>query len=335
MLAHFSDANLYQTWSYGAVRWGAGNLSHMVLKREGEVVALAQLRIVQPTSLKAGMAYLRWGPMVHRAASAIDSEVFFRIAGALHTEYVQKRKLLLKVLPNAFTGTSRASLFGFAFSGFTQEPPTSSNIYRTLLLDLQPEVDELRRSLDKKWRNQLNHAERNGLTIVSGIGIDEYRVFCKIYREMRSRKTFETTVDVEEFARLQQDLDPKFRMRVLICEKDGAPVSGIVASTIGDSAIYILGATSDAGLNAKGSYLLQWTLIQWLKQNGFRWYDLGGIDPGGNPGVYHFKSGLGGKDVVQLSPFVACENVLSSALVKAGLAMQRVLRGRGAALQHA
>ena len=109
---------------------------------------------------------------------------------------------------------------------------------------------------------------------------------------------------------------------ILICEQNGMPVAGIVASAMGDSAIYLLGATSDDGLNAKGAYLLQWTMIQWLKENGFTSYDLGGIDPEGNPGVYHFKKGFSGADVSQLSPFVACENVFSSAVVRASLVMK-------------
>ena len=29
MLDLFEDANLYQTWSYGEVRWGGKNLSHL------------------------------------------------------------------------------------------------------------------------------------------------------------------------------------------------------------------------------------------------------------------------------------------------------------------
>ena len=29
MLDRFSDANIYQTWAYGAVRWGAKGLSHI------------------------------------------------------------------------------------------------------------------------------------------------------------------------------------------------------------------------------------------------------------------------------------------------------------------
>jgi hypothetical protein len=98
---------------------------------------------------------------------------------------------------------------------------------------------------------------------------------------------------------------------------------------MGDSAIYLLGATSDDGLNAKGAYLLQWTLIQWLKESGFKWYDLGGIDPEGNPGVYSFKRGLSGTDVSQLTPLVACNSVVSSAIVRVSLAAHRVVRGLG------
>ncbi len=37
MIDLFQDANIYQTWSYGQVRWGRRNLSHLVLKRDGEV----------------------------------------------------------------------------------------------------------------------------------------------------------------------------------------------------------------------------------------------------------------------------------------------------------
>ena len=115
-------------------------------------------------------------------------------------------------------------------------------------------------------------------------------------------------------------------MRILICEQKGVPVAGIVTSAMGDSAIYLLGATSDDGLNAKGAYLLQWTMIQWLKENGFRWYDLGGIDPQGNPGVYSFKKGLSGSDVSHLSAVALSNSFLSSVAVRASLGASRLMR---------
>ena len=106
MLDLFEDANLYQTWSYGEVRWGRKNLSHMVLKRNDEVVGMAQLRTVRPMRLNFGMAYLRWGPLCHRRGKALDAEAAAGMARALHQEYVCKRRLLLKVLPNAFLESS-------------------------------------------------------------------------------------------------------------------------------------------------------------------------------------------------------------------------------------
>jgi lipid II:glycine glycyltransferase (peptidoglycan interpeptide bridge formation enzyme) len=326
-LDQFNDANFYQTWSYGKIRWGEKNLSHLVLRRRGEVLGMAQLRIVRPTPLKFGMAYLRWGPVCERRGKPLDAEVAARMARALEDEYVGKRKLFLRVLPNAFIGSTRANVIQSIFSRVAEEPLVATGTYRTIVLDLTPGIEELRKNLDKKWRNQLVRAEKGGLMMVAGNGRDEYLKFCDMYHQMRRRKTFETTVDVDEFGRIQEDLPGSQRMRILICEDKGRPMAGLVVSAIGDSAIYLLGATSDEGLNSKGAYLLQWTMIQWLKENGFKSYDLGGIDPESNPGVYHFKRGLSGADVAQMNPLAGCSGAISSAIVKAGLTMHRALHG--------
>src|SRR5580704_11447612 len=98
MLDLFDDANIYQTSAYGAVRWGEKNLSRLVLKRDGEVLGMAQLRIVRPTRLKFGMAYLRWGPLFERRGRPLDPEVASSMAQALKEEYVAKRRLFLRVL---------------------------------------------------------------------------------------------------------------------------------------------------------------------------------------------------------------------------------------------
>jgi hypothetical protein len=326
MLDLFDDVNIYQTWSYGEIRWGKKNLSHLVLKRNDEIAGMAQLRIIRPTRLNFGMAYLRWGPICHRRGTELDADAVVAMDRALHQEYVCKRRLLLQILPNAFVGSSRCELFQSAFSSFTQEPSTSADLYRTFILDLTPSLEELRRNLDAKWRNKLTQSEKKGLTVISGNGSDEYRTFCRMYQQMWKRKAFETTLDVEEFGRIQESLPETHRMRVLICQQGGVPVAGIVISAMGDSAIYLLGATSDDGLNAKGAYLLQWAMIQWLKDNGFKWYDLGGIDPERNPGVFSFKRGMSGSDVSQLTPLVGCNNPVSSAVVRASLVANRVVR---------
>lgn len=325
MVDLFEDANIYQTWSYGAVRWGEKNLSHLVLRRNGDVVGMAQIRIIRPTRLNVGMAYLRWGPLCHRRGTQINAEVVSQLSHALRKEYVRKRGLLLQVLPNAFVESERAVMIESTFSDFTQGGGITANTYRTFVLDLAPPLDELRKKLDGKWRNQLVRAEKNDLRIVSGNGTNEYKTFHQMYREMEGRKGFESTVDIDEFEKIQMRLPVNHRLRILICEQNEVPVAGLVASIIGDSAIYLLGATSDAGLKAKGAYLLQWTLIREIKEQNIKWYDLGGIDPDVNPGVYHFKKGLSGIDARHAPSMVACSNVVSSAVVRATQAAQRAM----------
>jgi lipid II:glycine glycyltransferase (peptidoglycan interpeptide bridge formation enzyme) len=326
MLDLFDDANIYQTAAYGAVRWGQKSLSRIVLKQNGEIVGVAQLRIIRPTPLKFGMAYLRWGPLWERRGQPHDPEVPIRLAHAIQDEYVLKRKLLVRIIPNAFAGSPRAAAMQAAFTEFSAEIPDEHNGYRTFVLDLTPSLEQLRKNFDPKWRNKLAGAEKNKLTVAAGSGKLEYQAFCQMYNEMRNRKSFETTVNVKEFGQIQESLSNSHRMQILICRDGDLPVAGLIVSSMGDSAIYLLGATSDEGLKSKGAYLLHWTMIRYLKESGTRWYDLGGVDPELNPGVYTFKKGFSGVDVCQIRPFVASASALSSGLVKAGLALQRTLK---------
>lgn len=248
------------------------------------------------------------------------------MARALREEYVEKRGLLLRILPSAFAGTPRGELFQSAFSEFTREPATSANLYRTFLLDLAPPLEELRKRLRPRWRNYLTQTEKKGLSIVVGNAPDEYAIFRRMYNQMWKRKGFETDVDVGEFGRINEDLPRSHRLLILVCERDGIPVAGLVVSAMGDTGIYLLGATSDNGLDARGGYLLHWIAMQWLKENGFQYYDLGGVNPERNPGGYQFKRGLSGADVVQLTPLVACNSNLNFAVIRAGVGAHTVLR---------
>lgn len=318
----FADANIYQTWAFGAVSWGERNLSHLVLKRGGSVVAVAQLRIVRPAKLKWGLALLRWGPLCELKNEPFDSEALREMARRLREEYCAHRGLLLRVLPNSFNGTMRADSFREAFCDYAVKPHERGQTNRTFVVDLSPSLEEIRKRLDQKWRNQLNAAERNGLVVKEGTGSDLFDAFLKMYDEMMTRKKFDSSTNVHEFARIQAQLPVNQKMAILICEHNGVPVSGLVGAVVGNCGIYLHGATSDNGLKLKGSYLLQWKMIQRLKACGVPHYNLGGINPSTNPGVYHFKKGLSGADVYYQEPLVACDSALSALLAYAGFGLR-------------
>ncbi|HEU6449338.1 MAG TPA: peptidoglycan bridge formation glycyltransferase FemA/FemB family protein [Verrucomicrobiae bacterium] len=320
-LEDFLDGNLFQTWSYARTQWGEKNVSRLVLRRNGDIVSMAQVCIAHFGFLTNGIGQLRWGPIFRKRGVNPEPEILRRMALALRKEYVEKRRLFLRVLPNVFVGSPRADIFQDAFSQF-HSGPTNADADRTSLLDLTPSLEQLRRNLDQKWRNQLNRAEKNEMTIIEGDSATEFQIFLNLYEQMRERKKFETRVNADEFAGVQEHLPKNQKLKILICVQNGIPAAGIVCSAMGESAIYLFGATNHNGLKSKAAYLLQWTIIRRLKDLGFRYYDLGGINPKTNPGVYHFKRGLGGKEVSRIAPFESCNSIFSSLCMKTANAFQ-------------
>jgi lipid II:glycine glycyltransferase (peptidoglycan interpeptide bridge formation enzyme) len=310
----FDDASIYQTWSYGTVRWGQANLSHIIIKENNEVLAAAQMRIMKIPFLKAGIAYLSWGPMWRRQGVPVNIDVFQKIISALKEEYAIKQRLMLRIHPNVIEDNSEEIVAILNKGGFQKKKKIKP--YRTLMLDLSPTMPEIRKSLDQKWRNQLNRAEKNNLKIIEGNSDVLYQVFLDLQEEMHDRKIYIPGVDYDEFLDIQKDLPAPLKMNILISEYEGKALTATIGSLIGNTGIYLLGATGNEGMKMKGAYLLQWRLIEIMKVGGFNCYDLGGIDPVDNPGVYHFKSGISRREVFHIGQFEMSQSIISNLLVK-------------------
>lgn len=312
ILEKFNDANIYQTWSYEAVRSGERNLSHLLLKKEGEVVAAAQAKIVQIPLTKIGLAYIRWGPLWRLRDKASDRNVFAQAMRALRNEFACRRRLVVRVFPLLFNDQSELFNPILKQEGFVHS--SLEGTARTLLVNLDRSLEELRRGLDQKWRNRLNRAEKNDLRIVEGFEEELFNSFIEIYRQMHGRKKFLESYDVDQFRRMQHDLPRSFKMKILLAFLDDKPAAGVVCSGIGEMGIYLLAATSNDGLSTQGSYLLQWKAQSWLKEKSAAWYNLNGINPVKNPGTYRFKAGLcgkNGKDVCYLGIYDACDSAMT------------------------
>jgi lipid II:glycine glycyltransferase (peptidoglycan interpeptide bridge formation enzyme) len=302
LLEAFADGNFYQTWAYGSVSWGASQLRHLVLEDSGNVVSIAQVRVVSVPPL-GGMAYVRWGPCVQRRGAAWNPEAFRTILQALLDEFGQRRRFVVTVIPNVFAEDPHAAEAERILADLGYAPDHTWPPYRTLRVDLAPPLEVIRKRLDGKWRNQLNAAERNRLTVGEGTDDTLYETFVALYDEMMARKRFETTVNVRQFRRIQKALAAREKMRITLCMDADATQAGMVATEVGETGIYLLGATGDNGMKTKASYLLQWRMICHLREAGCRFYDLGGINPEVNPGVYHFKVGMGGVECRQLGRY--------------------------------
>ncbi len=324
LLKIFDDATIYQTWSYGAARWGENNLSHLIIKKHGQIRAVAQSRITKFPGIGGGIAYIDRGPLWHIREKGKEWESFRQAIRALIQEYVINRGLFLRIKPNEIddgTGTIRNLLRIEGFQWRSAVPP-----YRTILVDLTPSTDELLKGLKKKWRENLRSSQRNGLNVLQGHGDDLYEKFSVLYKEMHARKKFIQYVNINEFRNIQKSLPESQKMNIMICENDGESIAGLVWSAIGDRGIPIFSATGNKGLKLRGSYLLRWQMLEELKKRGCRYLDQGGIDPGRNPGGYHFKAGMGGIEVCSVGQFDACQNRMSSLAVTCAEIMRSIFK---------
>ena len=170
-------------------------------------------------------------------------------------------------------------------------------------------------------------AERNQLEVIEGSEDELFEAFIDIYKEMVSRKKFVEPNDIRQFRLIQSQLPEKLKMKILLCRSGKDVCAGLVCSIMGESAVYVFGATSNAGMKSRGSYLLHWKLLEKLKQHHIAFYDLNGINPIKNPGTYKFKNDLGGinsKDVYFLGRFDAHASILSHLCVTCGETLRMI-----------
>jgi CelD/BcsL family acetyltransferase involved in cellulose biosynthesis len=300
--AGFADHNYRQTWDYGvhAARRVGGVSEHVAVQDGARVVALADVRVRKLPIVGGGIAYVTGGPLT-ASDGVLDVERFVAVVRALREEFAVRRGLVLRVVPPIGAAAWNRDV-GEALTRDGFAPAAEGRPYRTMLVDVARPLADVRRTLHQKWRNCLNRAEREGVVVQEADDVGSLDAFRRFFDDFVARKGFDARVGADFYAAVQRDLPPTERLVVLTAKKDGAGIAWHVGSALGDTSVYLLGATAPEALTCKAAYLLQWRAIERAHAAGRRWYDLGGVDPDENPGVFHFKEGLGGIDVSAAGP---------------------------------
>jgi CelD/BcsL family acetyltransferase involved in cellulose biosynthesis len=301
----FGDHSYRQSWAYGvklAARRGATS-EHVAIRSGDDTVALADVRIKRLPLIGGGLAYISGGPLVRRLDGSGDPlDCLDRALEALVREYVRGRGLTLRIVaPIGVAEENEAVAERFRSAGF--HPTERGEPYRTVLLNVDRPLEEIRSSFHRHWRRHLSGSERNELEVTFGTEPDRFEQVASMSEAMRARKGFEVDLDAGFYADVQRDCDEQDQLVVGLVLKDGTPVAGNITAVHGDTAVYLVGASSEAGLECKAGYAMHWRTIELLRERGLLWYDLGGIDPVANPGVTSFKLRTNGFDVTAAGPF--------------------------------
>ncbi len=288
----FADVSYDQTSAFADARWGGGRTSTLVVRENGRPAACARLVILRPPLLRTGLAYVKFGPLWRRSRHDADPQLLRRILAALVEEYCGRRGHMLAVLPRPSPEHNALEEEVLRDAGFRQRHASVDPT--RYLVDVSLDRTAQMASLGQKWRYNLRKAMQAGLSVsLAGLedGIGE---FAEMHRVMVARKRFMDRDAVE--ARLDamgSSLPPSLRPSIAFVRKDGRALAGAVVGRTGEVPVYLFGASRDQALELNAGYLLQWWIVNWLHEQGDRWYDLGGGAM--EPRLEQFKRGLVGK----------------------------------------
>jgi ribosomal protein S18 acetylase RimI-like enzyme len=310
----FLDYNYQQCWAYTralAVRRHAA-CENVAIVSGAQLLGLASVRIRTAPVLKCGVAYIDAGPLTRRGR-VDDIGRLARCLEALQTEYVQRRGLVLRILaPLGSPEWNPAATATFNRAGMVITDRSRS--YRTFLLDVHRPPGVIRKGCAEDWQRNLRRGEKASFVVRTSTGPELFDPMRSLYEQLRRRTGLETALDVDFCAALQAQLDADEQFTAGLVEMDGEPVAGLVWSMLGDTCVPMLLAADESGLLNYAVYLLQWRSIVMAHERGMRYYDLGGIDPEVDVGVYNFKKGLRGIELRAPGPFESVPSTTAGAI---------------------
>ena len=287
-LLQFSDSTIYQTIEFSREFNLTKKFSPYLIYRNDELFSLIITRDFNIPLLNIYRSLN--GPITKKINEQFDIKKFLLIINILNDFIVTKKKSLLFIKPYLF----KEKLNHAEINLINNLALHQRAHYETFILEINNDLDKLKKGFEHKWRNHLNKAEKSELKVTKGTDELYQKNFLKLFDEMVSKKSFKVNVDPHIFLRLNQSLDERIKMQIFLCFKDNELIAGSVISKISDYAIYLFGATNDLGRKFNASYLIHYKIIEWLISQKTKFYDLGGIDEIKNPGVFNFKKGFNG-----------------------------------------
>ena len=151
--------------------------------------------------------------------------------------------------------------------------------------------DQLLKECSTNWRHNLRRSQKYNLSIKQWINPDINEMLA-IYNSMEMFKNIEQQYSRQELENILKQLGNS--MVLYRCDDENGKLVGFRGcSIVADKGSELFAATSVQGRKMYASYALFWTLIRHCRTLGVQYYDMGGIDPQKNKGVYDFKKGTG------------------------------------------
>jgi lipid II:glycine glycyltransferase (peptidoglycan interpeptide bridge formation enzyme) len=289
------QTSLPQSWAYGAAKeiaegWHAVRLLFRDDTRHP--VALIQV-LTKPVPLLGAAARMNRGPMLIGEVENADREArTLEVIAVFLDECRRRRWWLLQIAPELLVSQSAdRALRALRFRKAPAEPWASGRA------DIARDDEQLMAMFASKWRNSLRKGIKLGVSVTPFDGAaPELEALLTRYRALQTSRGFSGLSD-ELIAAMAGRRDPGWRFTLFAAgtddQHDVTDAVGLLVSVVhGDTATYLIGATTDVGRTLQANYVLLLSAMQHARAAGCRWFDIGGLNASTPDGIAHFKKGI-------------------------------------------
>ena len=205
----------------------------------------------------------------------------------------------VRVRPQLLSSSDSVKLFKTL--GF-RNAPMHLHAELTNQLDITKTEDELLSAMRKGTRYEIRKAQKIGIAISESINPDDMDMFYKMQITTSKRQGF--IPFTKNFLKTQFKIFAKEKSAILYSSfYENKLLSQAFIIFYGNEAVYHYGASTDAGREYPGAYLIQWHAIKEAKKRKITRYNFWGVAADANhrfSNLSLFKRGFGGEDVEYL-----------------------------------
>jgi lipid II:glycine glycyltransferase (peptidoglycan interpeptide bridge formation enzyme) len=232
-------------------------------------------------SSRLAVCWVPGGPI--GVSEVLNREFRAALGSALGTILFYCRISLLR----ADQGKEAAFLSGAGW----QRPAVAMSSGQTMSYALAGDEAERLKRTSGNWRHNLKRSGRYGLRVEHWKNPDLHAISA-LYREMESLKSLPVQHSPEELAAIFTHC--REQVVVYRClDAEGRLLAIRAAGLCGATAMDLLAVAGGEARKVYASHATLWGLLDHCSRLGLRDYDLSGVDPIGNKGVFDFKFGTG------------------------------------------
>lgn len=278
-----------QSWAWGDFQAAYGRKVFRLGAFQGPTLVGALLLIEHQLMLGKTYLYAPRGPIAKTSEMAL---ALFRAA----IEVGQKHgAMYVKIDPAIYDFSLDLNAIPGYEQGTTLQEP------ETLVLSLQPGLEELLAVMHPKTRYNIRLAEKKGVTVRWSTNDEDYGQFLSLQKETADHQGIRLHPD-HYYEVMFRTLRDAGMAELAVADLDGQALAINLILWHEQTAIFMHGGSTQAHKEVMAPYLLQWKSILRAKEKGFVDYDFRGIAPANVPdhklaGVSRFKLGFGGRRV--------------------------------------